>query len=661
MILRSIILQNFGPYLGRRAINLQPSNNETIKPIYLVGALNGSGKTSLLDGLLLALYGQRARCSTRGSESYAKFLDQCINSYTPSGEDTLVRLEFEIHAASETIVFEVQRKWRRSDTTVREKTTVFRNGELDSALTETWAEHVEGMLPAGISNLFFFDGEQVRELATSDSPPESVRTAIRTLLGLDIPTKLQDDLKIVVNRRQKQMIEPGQLEKVRVVESEIQRMKAQSTSLFHDAGELKNKVERARVQLEEKKQRFVSVGGALAQQREELAAERGSVRGQLRGLNDTLRELSFGPLALTLIPNLVEQTLARAKVEQENKAGQENISLLEGRDSAILKWLDEHAATELQRELGAYLAADRAGRIQPLKPAAYLNMPFAELVGFRHTVESDLAEEIQKREEYLLKLQRLESQMATVEGQIEKAAPPEQLHLYVKELEDARSRLTKLEAQLEARLSDRDALAQRILTVTAERDGLLNALASLREEHLDHHRVVRAAERVNGVLKKYKERLLAKKLSNLERLICERMCHLARKGNFIDRIEVHPETFALTLYDSSGQKMQKRRLSAGEQQLLAVSFLWALALLSGRNLPVVIDTPLSRMDSKHRDKLVELYFPCASHQVVLLSTDVEIDEHYFQSLEKMGAIDRCFHIQYDTQTRSSQIHDGYFW
>ena len=92
-----------------------------------------------------------------------------------------------------------------------------------------------------------------------------------------------------------------------------------------------------------------------------------------------------------------------------------------------------------------------------------------------------------------------------------------------------------------------------------------------------------------------------------------------------------------------------------------MSFLWALALLSGRNLPVVIDTPLSRMDSKHRDKLVELYFPCASHQVVLLSTDVEIDEHYFKSLNEMGAIDRCYHIQYDTQTRSSQIHDGYFW
>ena len=60
--------------------------------------------------------------------------------------------------------------------------------------------------------------------------------------------------------------------------------------------------------------------------------------------------------------------------------------------------------------------------------------------------------------------------------------------------------------------------------------------------------------------------------------------------------------------------------------------LWALGRTSGRPLPVIIDTPLARLDSDHRRLLVENYFPQASHQVILLSTDTEVDQLYFDLL-----------------------------
>ena len=50
----------------------------------------------------------------------------------------------------------------------------------------------------------------------------------------------------------------------------------------------------------------------------------------------------------------------------------------------------------------------------------------------------------------------------------------------------------------------------------------------------------------------------------------------------------------------------------------------------------MIDTPLGRMDHTHRRNLVERYFPQASHQVILLSTDAEVDQTYQQLLHELG-------------------------
>lgn len=80
MIFQTLILQNFGPYGGRRRLNLRPDTVGNVnRPIILIGGLNGGGKTTLMDALRLVLYDQHAQCSTRGTLAYADFLNQCRN------------------------------------------------------------------------------------------------------------------------------------------------------------------------------------------------------------------------------------------------------------------------------------------------------------------------------------------------------------------------------------------------------------------------------------------------------------------------------------------------------------------------------------------------------------------------------------------------------
>ncbi len=61
--------------------------------------------------------------------------------------------------------------------------------------------------------------------------------------------------------------------------------------------------------------------------------------------------------------------------------------------------------------------------------------------------------------------------------------------------------------------------------------------------------------------------------------------------------------------------MEKSFLSVGERQLLALSVLWSLAMVSKKDLPFVIDTPLGKIDKENRDALVDNFFTSASSQI----------------------------------------------
>jgi DNA sulfur modification protein DndD len=86
--------------------------------------------------------------------------------------------------------------------------------------------------------------------------------------------------------------------------------------------------------------------------------------------------------------------------------------------------------------------------------------------------------------------------------------------------------------------------------------------------------------------------------------------------------------------------------------------LWGLARASGRPVPTVIDTPLGRLDSDHRTNLVERYFPNASHQVLLLSTDEELVNGYLEKLTPFVA--RTYRLEHDEKSGQSTIREGYF-
>ena len=172
-------------------------------------------------------------------------------------------------------------------------------------------------------------------------------------------------------------------------------------------------------------------------------------------------------------------------------------------------------------------------------------------------------------------------------------------------------------------------------------------------------RKISYAQKTKATLEKYRERIIASKIGKVEALILQSFKKLLQKENLVSKISISEADFSISLFDQKGEKIVLSRMSAGERQLLAVSILWGLAQASNRNIPNIIDTPLGRLDGSHRDNIVRNYFTKASDQVIILSTDEEIDENLHSVLG--NSVSRQYELVYSDESQSTKVREGYLF
>ncbi len=175
----------------------------------------------------------------------------------------------------------------------------------------------------------------------------------------------------------------------------------------------------------------------------------------------------------------------------------------------------------------------------------------------------------------------------------------------------------------------------------------------------DDLRTVAHIDKVTQTLDSLRSAAARRYLGRIGDLVLEALQRLLRKESLVATVTIDPDTHTVELTGRDGSRLMANQMSAGERQLLAVSLLWGLARASGQPLPVVVDTPLGRLDGTHREHLVERYFPYASHQVILLSTDTEIDEPTYARVRKF--VGRSYRLSFDQTTNSTSVLPGYFW
>jgi DNA sulfur modification protein DndD len=660
MLFCELVLENFGSYLGKNTLNLLPDADAESRPIILIGGMNGGGKTTIMDAMRLALYGARAQCSTRGNLSYGDFLHQCVSRQTPLADKTRVELVFQVAEEGEIKEIRIARSWERNPKDGKDTLGIAIDDWPDKTLLNTWDEYIENLLPLGISNLFLFDGEQVKELAEQETPPVGVFDAIQSLLGLELAERLATDLDVLVTRKRRDSATDGQLEAIDEIESRLEQQQLEFSVLASEIERLDAKLAVAIEQEQQAFDKFVLEGGKIAAQGKELDLEVKAIQTQIDRQRQELADLAAGNLSLGLITPLLTEVRAQGSIELRYQQGKAALDLLIDRDRRLLDFLERQQISELQiTDVRAFLANENQGLVTEIESenSAYLGIDREVMERLDLLLKSELDRDVSQASNLQTQLAKLETELDFLDRQIAEAASPEE---YIR-LKAQENTARELVSQLKADKINSD---RRYVELDRTIAKTKQELATYAEKNIkvknDRH-IIDSIAKVKATLQIFKEKLTLKKINKLENEVTECFRYLLHKSELVGRVTIDSTTFTLTLHDGDGKLLPKHRLSAGEKQLLAIALLWGLARVSGRQLPIAIDTPLGRLDSSHRTNLIERYFPAASEQVILLSTDTEVAESEVAKLREQGAITREYLLEHDPSQQRTQVKLGYFW
>lgn len=655
----AIEVENIFAYSGLSRINLGGCSPE--QNIIMVRGRNGAGKTSLLNAVKLLFLGAADEALRRvgfGGTPINKnqyVLGQPGRWYgvfntgaRQSGSPARVSLEW----TDSDRLFKAQRLFRLSGGSFTEELTVtvdrrpLDDAEAEATLTQ--------LLPREVVPFFFFDGEQIQSIADAEIGREQAE--IERLLGLSfivhlnreidayskakrrsgLPADVQVRITVAENAQRQAQAELEAAGRARVaIEEEILDLERQRRRLDNERNRLRTGISEA------DRRRMAGRIAVLESQRETLARDiaeevppeaiwygnLGLVRESFAQVNEQVAGIGDAALADRLHDELPGEMVERMR---ELKPA---IALAEEQQSQFEA--EVHAALEV-------LGVPRGATSNPL----FASLSPRKLAALRDKflVWAEQGASLAGRHaDHLRTMRQLTQEQLQAQRDLDEA------ELTTDEARQRFEELTNEMGEVDRAIREQsDAVAEhRVAEQRAQREEAARSdeVRRLEAQFADVSRQNAAYQfslRVKRALDDYRERRRGQIRGAVEKRLNDRVALLLGPSQLIASVALDDQ-FGMTYFDSSGEEIARHSISAGMRQLLAMSMLWALKDEAQRPLPVIIDTPLGRIDRQNRSLLMTEYFPHAGNPLVLLPTNSEISDEELGLLE--GRVCRYYEIR----------------
>ena len=691
MQLRRISLRDWKCYQGKVDFAFPAAANG--RNLSLVGAANGFGKTALYEAVVLGLFGRdgmpllyRARFEVSGDnqndQTYVQFLsradgrDGVLNrtAFAAGVYDCSVELTFDDEAGRPVLL---QRKWhftrdgvfKRYDEEVQayegleRKPVGPRAGSANDRLDWFRDWIAKTFVPYYLGWFFLFDGETVKTFA-DQGMREQVRNGIEGLLGLPLLRDLATDLRGYARARgstggpQNGAVERAETDEETLAQR-LQEVNAEEKQLDADVRALE-------AEREDLTRTLHGLGAGTQASSQELYQRLAQRRADLRGAKERLAEAMEVDLALAL-PGPALRVAAETRLRDE----QRRQDWLNGQQQGDVR-LDAYIASvrEALTRISPPLSAGQADAVLREVKAAWGNLwhppgdgtadsfRHAALLGAeRQDTIARLGRIMAAGGRLLQFLQEIAAHEADI-GRLEEES--NRVDAIGPGLDEKRVRLAEVQAQL-------GPLNQRIGALRLRRESLegqLHAkraeLANLRQRVANSApgqkraaRAARVAQMIDAILTE----AVPGEVGAVAEAMTDAFRAMSHKG-LVDRVEIEPDC-AVRLLTKSGSEITGLAASAGEQQLFSLALIQAVLRVSKRNFPIIVDTPLGRLDERHRIALMR-QFASLPGQVILLSTDTEV---VGQALEVVsGNVAQVYVLKHGHQgdVGATQVEQGYF-
>ena len=631
--------------------------------IFLIGGMNGAGKTSVMEAISYCLYGAKPEEILRNINRREK---------AKKNFDASFELTIEMDDLAELVV---KRSWTAGTNTdpkpkdMAERLVVVRDGKRVSVQNqEIWQNFIRAAIPPGITQFFFFDGEKIQEIASDEHSEVRLKSSLEAALGIQYITRLANDILFIKQEERKGFVEISD-EDLEFKQSELKREKSKLSRKNQERETLTAELETFKTQLEEARKRFEATFHTAPESREairERERKRIQASNRLTQVEAEIRTLCERMLPFSIAGLLFEGIRRQIEAERESTSSEairEHAAVLAKRIVRVVEEpepiyrekLSPDKMEELERRIFRLLRegdprAD-VGRILVLsdRDAAHVLNKMEAMEKSNIFQLQPLLEEKQQLEAHIKQMEGLaqagiqadserelfEQLQAEIEGcSTQIGRKTEQLRLMEEEVLSLQKRIRDIEAEIE-KLYEKHHVSKEKADFIQECDAIANVLSQF---------VVR--------LRKNKVHLLQERTFEMYRL-------LSSRSGLIKDISIDDKTYEVKIIDRNGHDIRKSAMAAGEKEIFAVSLLWGLAQTSQVKLPIIIDTPLSRLDSAHRDNIVNNYFPNAGEQVVILSTDTEVDNDYYRILKPHLTGAAC--LEFDQRQELTTVKAGYFW
>lgn len=660
MKLNKIVINDFGPYRGRNEIDLR-TTPET--PVVLFGGRNGAGKTTLFRGVQICLHGRSALGRRTSETEYKDHVRSKLHEYPDeTAEEASIRLEFEYAHMGEVDHYSVTRSWRDRGKSIVENLEVRRNGKLPPDLDkDQWEDFLKELIPPGVSQLFFFDGEKIQELATAIEDDDSFEDSLFSLLGLELVDRLDADLSIYVSRKLDESGVEGITEELNDLRERRDEFEQEMQDLQDEKVRKEEELSTVQDEIDSKEAEIAKEGGAYADKREELKDRKVELEANIENTEEKIRETAMGAYPFALAPDLCESVVDRLKSEseqQEQTAARERLSeeletVLESEDVLADIDMPDDASDELKARIQQAVES----RLEDSSEDSKLLHQFsaAQRQEMYSVVDTALNEVPEDLGNATRELESMVRERQEIQGSLGRAPDEDVLSPLVEELNELTERRGALKSDLEDLEEEISKMETKLGRLNQQIDNKLEKKSEV--EGVSER--AELASTVQDVLEDYREELAGEKLRQLESVLSDRYLSLSNKSGFYEGVEIDEDEMQISVRTIHDNNKPQSDLSAGERQIFATALLWALADISGRPLPFMVDTPLGRLDQPHRDNLIQHFFPSASHQMLLFSTDTEIDDGHYATLT--DSVSKSYHLSYDESEGCTDVNEGYFW